>query len=47
MRRNSKLRLLKKTASLLLAGILLAGSLAGCGTTADKSENKTVRKALN
>ncbi|MCI8976455.1 MAG: ABC transporter substrate-binding protein [Lachnospiraceae bacterium] len=42
MRRNSKLRLLKKTASLLLAGILLAGSLAGCGTTADKSENKTV-----
>ena len=42
MRRNSKLRLLKKTASLLLAGILLAGSLAGCGKTADKSESKTV-----
>ena len=42
MRRNSKLRLLKKTASLLLAGILLAGSLAGCGKTADKSESRTV-----
>ncbi len=42
MRRNSKLRLLKKTASLLLAGLLLAGSLAGCGKTADKSESRTV-----
>lgn len=42
MKRNSRSQLLKKTASLLLTALFLAGSIMGCGKTAEKSGNREV-----